>query len=311
MIDILYPALLAGASVFLVVLAIGSPNRNRVEQRILELTDSPKTSPAVTAEKKRTSKINFMFWQKSLSALDRELLKADLPLKVEEFVGLILIITILPGLFFFTALGNEIIFIFWFLTVTCSAVLFVKRAQKKRNMAFDKQLAESLTTMANSLRAGFGFMQSMEMIAQESRQPLASEFQKTLKEISLGVTTEEALQNLCQRVPSQDLDLIITALLIQRQVGGNLAEVLDRISHTIKERNRIRGEIKTLTAQGRISGIIIGSLPFALGLFLMTVNPEYIGALFQHPLGLVLIGAGLGAQAIGVIMIRRIVNIQI
>ncbi|MEW6661239.1 MAG: type II secretion system F family protein [Bacillota bacterium] len=315
--SIVYPALLAGAAVFLFALAIGTVKKDAVEQRIDELTESRKKINLKQEEKAerphgKPVKAGWLgFWKKLLQVLDQELLKADLPIKVEEFFGLTLAAAILPGTLFIALTGRGILFVLWVLVIVCAAALFLKREQRKRSMAFDRQLAESLGTMANSLRAGFSFLQSMEMIGQESRPPLAAEFHKTLKEIKLGVTTEEALQHLCQRVTSQDLDLIITALLIQRQVGGNLAEVLDRISHTIKERNRIRGEIRTLTAQGKISGFVIGSLPFGLGLFLMTVNPEYIGALFRHPVGYVLVGMGLAAQAVGVVMIRKIVNIQV
>lgn len=312
--DIIFPAILAGVALFIFVLEISSVKKGQIEQRIDELSEGQKNKQkqeekAVKSQDKPPEKLGF--WKKPLQALDKELLKADLPVKAEEFLALTLAAALLPAILLMVLTGKGILVILWVLVITCIAFLFLKQEQRKRSTAFDRQLADSLGTMANSLRAGFGFLQAIEMISQESRPPLATEFQKTLKEIRLGVTTEDALQHLCQRIASQDLELIITALLIQRQVGGNLAEVLDRISHTIKERNRIRGEIKTLTAQGRISGMVIGALPFGLGLFLMIVNPEYIGALFQHPMGLALIGAGFAAQAVGVVMIRKIVNIQL
>ncbi|MBS3977839.1 MAG: type II secretion system F family protein [Syntrophomonadaceae bacterium] len=312
--DIIFPAILAGVALFIFVLEISSVKKGQIEQRIDELSEGQKNKQkqeekAVKSQDKPPEKLGF--WKKPLQALDKELLKADLPVKAEEFLALTLAAALLPAILLMVLTGKGILVILWVLVITCIAFLFLKQEQRKRSTAFDRQLADSLGTMANSLRAGFGFLQAIEMISQESRPPLATEFQKTLKEIRLGVTTEDALQHLCQRIASQDLELIITALLIQRQVGGNLAEVLDRISHTIKERNRIRGEIKTLTAQGRISGMVIGALPFGLGLFLMIVNPEYIGALFQHPMGLALIGAGFAAQAVGVVVIRKIVNIQL
>lgn len=312
--DIIFPAILAGVALFIFVLEISSVKKGQIEQRIDELSEGQKNKQkqeekAVKSQDKPPEMPGF--WKKPLQALDKELLKADLPVKAEEFLALTLAAALLPAILLMVLTGKGILVILWVLVITCIAFLFLKQEQRKRSTAFDRQLADSLGTMANSLRAGFGFLQAIEMISQESRPPLATEFQKTLKEIRLGVTTEDALQHLCQRIASQDLELIITALLIQRQVGGNLAEVLDRISHTIKERNRIRGEIKTLTAQGRISGMVIGALPFGLGLFLMIVNPEYIGALFQHPMGLALIGAGFAAQAVGVVVIRKIVNIQL
>jgi len=141
--------------------------------------------------------------------------------------------------------------------------------------------------------------------------PLAMEFAKTLREINFGTTTEQALQNMVFRVESDDLDLMITSVLIQRQIGGNLAEILDNISNTLRERIRIKGEIKTLTAQGRISGIIIGLLPPILIGVLLLLNPNYIGVLLEKKIGILLLSVGALSEVIGVMIIRKIVNIEV
>lgn len=141
--------------------------------------------------------------------------------------------------------------------------------------------------------------------------PLGGEFSGILKEIQLGMPTERALSGVLQRVASEDLEMMVTAVLIQRQVGGNLAEVLDKISETITERVRIKGEIKTLTAQGRISGMIIGSLPLVLAFILMLINPEYIKVLITDPVGPILIIYGVISQIMGALMIRKIVSLGI
>jgi tight adherence protein B len=145
---------------------------------------------------------------------------------------------------------------------------------------------------------------------QEAVPPLAGEFRQTLREIKYGLPTEEALKNMARRVRCDDLDLVITAINIQHQVGGNLAEVLDNITHTIRERIRIKGEVRTLTAQGRISGTIVALLPLALAAFLMIVNPTYLSVLFRHPLGLTLTGAAIVFGVVGAILIKKIVNIE-
>ena len=141
--------------------------------------------------------------------------------------------------------------------------------------------------------------------------PISLEFQQILKEVNLGVNTEKALEDLSKRVQSQDLELIIMAVLIQRQIGGNLSEILDNISETIRSRIKIKGEIKILTAQGRISGIIISLLPVALGVVLYFINPSYISELFKNPLGWAMIALAIAMQGMGIFLIRRIIRIEV
>jgi len=148
-------------------------------------------------------------------------------------------------------------------------------------------------------------------VAREMLPPISVEFARTVKETNLGIPMEDALVSMAKRVNSKDFDLVITSVLIQRQVGGNLAEILDNIARTIRERVRIRNEIKTLTAQGRISGVIVGLLPFGLALAIYLLNPEYISLLFVHPVGKMLLAGGFVGQLIGILLIRRIVAIEV
>jgi tight adherence protein B len=164
--------------------------------------------------------------------------------------------------------------------------------------------------MSNALRAGFSFMQAMDMVGREMPDPISKEFSRTYREISLGAITEEALQKMVKRVSSDDLDLLVTAVLIQRQVGGNLAEVLDNISHTIRERIRIKGEIRTLTAQGRISGLIIGIIPPCLIVLLLLINPSYMQPLLYTQLGWMMLAAGACTEFIGILLIKKIISID-
>ena len=157
---------------------------------------------------------------------------------------------------------------------------YVRTMAKKRMESFDNQLSDTLNLWVNALRSGYSVLQSMEAIATELPAPVSVEFERVVQEVRLGLSVEQALANMYRRVPSEDLDLVITAVNIQREVGGNLAEVLDTISHTIRERVRIKGEIRTLTAQGRVSGWIISLLPVALGFFLYLINPEYVSQLW-------------------------------
>jgi len=165
--------------------------------------------------------------------------------------------------------------------------------------------------MSNAIRSGFSFLQAMDMASREMSAPLSVEWGSALKEMQLGVSTEQALENLTTRVGSMDLELMVTAIIIQRQVGGNLSEVLSNIHNTIQGRLRIQKEIRTLTAQGRISGYLIAGLPFFIALMLLFINPSYLELLISKPLGWEMIGGGLISQTIGFVIIRKIVNIKV
>lgn len=189
--------------------------------------------------------------------------------------------------------------------------IMLQFCRKRRMKAFGQQLGDALTLAANSLRTGYSFTQAFDMVAREMLPPISTEFARTVKETNLGIPMEEALVNMAKRVNSKDFDLVITSVLIQRQVGGNLAEILDNIARTIRERVRIRNEIKTLTAQGRISGLIISLLPFGLAVAIYSINPEYISLLFVHPVGRTILAVALAGQVIGILLIRRIVAIEV
>lgn len=190
-------------------------------------------------------------------------------------------------------------------------VLYGRLKIKRRTRAFDRQLNDMLAIMSNSLKSGYSFLQAVQMIAGDMAPPIADEFERMLREIRMGIPTEEALLGLNERVQSQDFDLIVTAIIIQRQIGGNLAEILDSIAETIRERVRIQGEIKAMTAQGRFSALIFMILPSGIGLMLYTINPEYVGQLFHNPIGWAMVGLGVIGQVIGAVLIRKIVTIAV
>jgi tight adherence protein B len=171
--------------------------------------------------------------------------------------------------------------------------------------------------MVNGLRAGYSTLQAMESISKELPPPISDEFRRVVQEIQLGVTTEKALENLLRRIPSDDLDLVITAMNVQREVGGNLAEILETISHTIRERVKLKGEIRVLTAQMRISGIFLSLLPIGLMLALYMINREYIMTLFApennapFPCGYTALGAALLLIVSGYLIMQSIAKIDV
>ena len=165
--------------------------------------------------------------------------------------------------------------------------------------------------MVNSLRAGYSTMQAMEVISNEMPVPISEEFGRVVMELQLGVPFDTAMANLMRRMPSADMDLVITAMSVQREVGGNLAEVLDAISFTIRERVRIKGEIKAMTAQGRITGYVITALPFALAGLIYMMTPDFMGVLFTDPCGYVLIIVSIIMIGLGYFVINKIVSIEV
>jgi len=243
--------------------------------------------------------------------MEQELVRADIPLRGEEFILINVLVMGAGGILLLLLTGNPVLAWLGVVAGYIGPRMAVKIAKQKRIQKFNAQISDALVVMANSLRAGFSFIQAMEMVAREMPPPISDEFTRTLREMNLGTPTEEALTNITNRIQSDDLDLVMTAVMIQRQVGGNLSEVLDSISNTIRERIRIKGEIKTLTAQGRISGMVVGGLPIAIGLLLSVINPAYIGKLFTTSIGLGMLFAGGISQLIGIALIKKTVDIKI
>lgn len=297
---------------YLTLLALTQRNES-LEQRLKRFTALRTISPAASNKSdlknllSRLGKFTPVRWRERL---DRELMRGDIPLKGGEFLVLQVFIALmffLVGLLLTHSAGISLPFL-----VLGGFIprLFLKRAQKRKQRQFNNQLADSLLILANSLRAGFSLLQAMEMVSQEMPNPISGEFKLTLRDMTYGTSTETAMLHLAERVGSDDLDLLVTAILIQRQVGGNLAEVLINIHLTIQDRIRIQQEIKTLTAQGRMSGYIIGGLPFGIAGILTFLNPSYLKLLVTTPLGLALLGMGLFSQFVGFLIIRKIIAVE-
>jgi tight adherence protein B len=189
--------------------------------------------------------------------------------------------------------------------------LYMSRGKSKRLTKLNDQLPDMLTMLANALKSGFGLMQGMDLVAKELEHPIATDMRRMLQDINVGSSTEDALQGLAERSGSSDLDIVVTAMLIQQSTGGNLAEILDTVGHTMRERIRIRGEIKTLTTQQVMTGFIIGMLPVFIALAIFVLNPEYINLLFTRTAGNFMLAGGVMMEFIGMFLIKRILNIEV
>ncbi|MFW5941579.1 MAG: type II secretion system F family protein [Chloroflexota bacterium] len=247
---------------------------------------------------------------------------ADLKLRVSEYIILqVLAAFVLAGVAHFVFSLSIVVVAILFIVGLRVPRMYIGYAANKRLQAFENQLSDTLNLWVNALRSGYSVLQGMEAIATELPPPVSREFERVVQEVRLGLGLPQALANMLRRVPSEDLDLIITAVNIQREVGGNLAEILDVISHTIRERVRIKGEIRTLTAQGRLTGWIISLLPVGLGVMLYSINPEYGSQLIVKeepfiipgvlPCGWLVLGVGGFMILMGALAVRKIVDIEV
>jgi tight adherence protein B len=247
--------------------------------------------------------------------LQRDLARANLRLTATEFLA-INAGAVAGGVAVGLAAGNPLLAVALAVVGFYAPRLFVSLAQKRRMKAFNDQLADTLMLMGNSLRAGYSLLQSMEAVSREGDQPTAEEFGRVVREVGLGLSPEEALINLYRRMPSDDLDLMVTAINVQHEVGGNLAKIFATLSDTIRERNRIAGEIRTLTAQQRIGGYVISGLPIALAGGLFLISPNFMKPLFSNERLICMPAFGLPILAavmmiVGFFVIRRIVAIEV
>ena len=246
-----------------------------------------------------------------IQALDFRMRQAGIPLLGGEFMVL-LVVSALAAFLIGWMLTLELATAFLLGGLVAAAIwIFVAwRAYRRRN-AFTEQLGDCLTTVANALRAGYSFPQAVEVVAKEMEPPISDEFAQVSREVSMGVPLEAALEAMGRRVGSADLDLMITSVLIQREVGGNLAQILDNIGDTIQERIRMKREIFALTAQGRLSAWVLIVLPFVMALFMYIFKPEHIMVLIDDPLGRTAMFVSLFLEVIGYIVIQKIVHIDV
>lgn len=240
-----------------------------------------------------------------------DLARASISLRVGEYVLLRLVTALVVALVPMTA-GQPLL-----VTAVAAAVgfylpkLYVSRREQARVRKFNDQLVDATTMIGNSLKAGFSLIQGLELVSREMPSPMSEEISQALGEMALGSSAEDALVNLSKRITSYDLDLIVTAMLIQREVGGNLAEVLNNISHTIRERIRMKNEVHALTGEVRISAYILGGLPIFIMMALTVLNRSYLMDLLTTPIGQMMLAVGAVLEVIGLIMMRRLAAIEV
>ena len=283
-----------------VAVATTAPKRVRTGNVLRDLLDTVTTA------------LNPLLTRSSHSGrLAEDLQKADLKLKSSEWVLAVVGAGVIIGLLVALRYGQPIAFLPCPIVVWILSGFFLKFRQRRRMRKFNAQLGDTILLLSNALKAGHSFAQALSSVAKNAAPPISEEFGRATREIALGISVDDALNHMVERNKSEDFDLLVTAVQIQRVVGGNLAEILDTIAFTIRERIRIQGEIRTITAQARASGWIITILPFGLAGVLALISPGYFGPFLSDPLGHVLIGLGIVSVAIGAAAIQKIVKIEV
>jgi len=253
--------------------------------------------------------------QNLTARIQSELDRADMHFSVSEFVALrvfLWLIGIAIGVVLIGAGPAGLALGLVFGTVGYKLpVLQMHRKQGSRVKKVNEQLLQALTMLSSALKAGFGIMQGMDICARDLAHPLSTEFRRTIQDINVGSTLEEALRAFSTRCASPDVDIVITAMLIQQSTGGNLSEILDNVNETMRERVRIRGEIKTLTTQQSLSGWVIGGLPLALCGGIFAMNPSYLTPLFHDVIGIGLLCVAAVLEFVGVMVIKKILAIEV
>lgn len=312
-------ALLAGAFAFTITLwvtGVGTVSADAVSRlgRLREADPIPEAAGPTIGLRRRASVslggINVI--STGLAAKwTNELERGGLALNVREYLMLRLAVSAAIGVVLAFLLPMPVLGVLAAPLGYLLVGMWLKRRIKSRLKKLENQLVELLQMLSSGLRAGFGLIQAMESSADQLPEPLSIEIRRTLRDTAMGASIDQALSSLNDRIGSPDFDIVITAVLIQRSVGGNLAEILDSVAHTMRERARIKGEINTLTSQQRMTGYVIGMIPIGLGGIFMVISPDYMKLMFTETLGHVMLGGAVLLEGVGFAIISKIVNIEV
>jgi tight adherence protein B len=300
-----------------VVMFVFAGNENqRTTERLETLTGKRRRDDAATSILRQTAfegdkKTLLGLLVPTFPSLQKLFLQADCHIKPSTLLGIGLVLAVLGTTVTWLA-GVK-----WYLAPFVGLLLFATPwvwlwwKRRTRLKAFSCQLSDALELVARALRAGHSLAAGMHVVAEEMPSPIADEFNRVYEEQNLGIPIEEALKSMCERVPNLDLRFFVTSVLIQRQTGGDLSEILDKIGYVIRERFRIMGQVQALTAEGRLSGVILIALPFGIFIMMLYIKPDYVEKLWTHELGIQMSVFALVAQLVGALVIKKIVNIKV
>jgi tight adherence protein B len=313
----------AGLAVMLIVFGLTTrPNEadevSKRLERYAELGDAAQPTTARRGNSPKellnaiTDALNSVMARSSRTGkLADDLARADLKLKSSEWLLIVVGAGVLVGLIAVLRFGSILAFFPCPFAAWLLSGIVLRVLQARRTGSFDRQLGDTIIMLSNALKAGYSFAQAISTVAKTGSPPISEEFGRASREMALGISVDDALNHMTKRNNSEDFDLMVTAVQIHRVVGGNLAEILDTIAHTIRERVRIKGEIRTLTAQARASGWIITILPLALAGILTVVSPDYFNPMFKEKLGVIMLCMAGFSMLVGFALIQKIVKIEV
>ena len=306
-------ALIVAAGVFVLVLTLLSflfREKRHMQNRIDKITDLHKVDLLAQIKQKRKqagvddSKI------KMLKKLENDLSMSGILMRPSEFLMIWVVMAFVPSILLLLISHNLILALIALLIGVFIPPFYVHKKQVKRVELFEQQLVDAISIMSSCLKAGLTFQQALVSISTEMPEPISGEFGRVVKELKLGSSIETSLTKLSEKINSQNFMMIVSAILIQRQTGSNLSVILTNISGTIKERFKIKNEIKVLTATGRTSGMVVGLMPIFIILIFLLFNPSYVTIFFESNLGIMMLVVAVAMEAIGYLVIRKIVDIK-
>ncbi|MBI4496882.1 MAG: type II secretion system F family protein [Chloroflexi bacterium] len=304
----------------LVVAALAAGTQQATQERLQRYTSAADAADTATPQAEvlrdrrysSIGRLDVLLHNHALAdAAARDLAMARVPLRAGEYFLLMLVCGAVSAYLALTLTASPVAGAVAGLLGVLAPRMYVNRRKAQRVKALEDQLVDFLSLCSNTLRSGWGFLQALEHAAQELPAPISEEIRQVLQEVSLGASPEQALHAMQQRIPSYDLELIVTAVLIQRKVGGNLAEMLDNIAHTIRARVELLGEIRIVTAESRMSMWVLALLPIFLLLILSSVQPTYIRPLLVEPTGRLILMVAAGLEFIGILVLRRMATINV
>ncbi len=290
------------------VLIFYAVSRQNLKKRMRSIT-LVKDEQALLKERKQKRKKNLINLTYIPDSILAAVNGAALNIRVDEFVLIWISVTLLPALIWNIFTDNLLQTIIIAVIGSILPPLYINIVTGKRREKFANQLGDALMLMSNSLRSGFSFEQSLYTVGENMADPIASEFMTVQRELNVGISLEQSLDSLGERMQNADIRLLTSAVLIQRKVGGNLAEIMDTISKTIQDRIKLKNHIATITAQGKASGILIGTLPIALFVVISMINPEYMSIMYETLFGRILCATGIVMEILGFIVIKKMIDL--
>jgi tight adherence protein B len=296
--------------------AIYNPERKRLRRRLRQLSSEQTGSQAIDIVRRRV--LSDIPWfhavllkTPGVPSVGRLLEQADCRYSVGIFLSSSILLALVGLLVGSLVLNNGVLQVAGAALCGLVPLLYVTYKKYQRLQKFVRQLPEALDLIARSLRAGHTFQVGLQMVGEEFADPMGTEFDKTLAEINFGASVPDAMKNLARRVDCPDLHFFVVAILIQRETGGNLAEIAENIAQLIRKRFELQDRVRALAAEGKLSAIVLFALPFLVALALAVMNPKYLGVLFTDPLGIRMVGAAAVIMVIGALVIKKMIHIKV